>query len=126
MKSFYASCSCVMLNLDPLTTHLAVVGGLNHPGSVVLASSPAMKRDFKIKTGNRRFEIPDDPRIILVEPKMGAYLKISSTINRIFNRYAPKSQIHVYSVDESFINLDGSELMYGTVEEVADAIRDDS
>lgn len=125
MKSFYASCSCVMLGLDPLKTHLAVVGGLNHPGSVVLASSPAMKSDFKIKTGNRRFEIPDDPRIILVEPKMGAYLAISSQINRIFNRYAPKSQIHVYSVDESFVNLDGSENLYGTVEDAAVAIRDD-
>ena len=44
MKSFYASCSAVMLGLDPMTCYLAVVGNTERPGSVVLAASPAMKK----------------------------------------------------------------------------------
>ncbi len=44
MKSFYASCSAVMLGLDPLTCHLAVVGNLQQSGSVVLAASPRSEK----------------------------------------------------------------------------------
>ena len=65
MKSFYSSCSAVMLGLNPLTCYLAVVGNNDRQGSVVLAASPALKRDFNINTGSRLFEIPSDPRIHL-------------------------------------------------------------
>lgn len=125
MRSFFASCSCVNLNLDPLETHLAVVGSKKHKGSVVLASSPKMKSDFGIKTGSRLYEIPDDPRIILVEPEMRTYTQISAQLVRLFNRYAPKNDIYVYSVDESFLNLDGTEGLFGSVEEICDRIQDD-
>ncbi|MCY9141698.1 UV damage repair protein UvrX, partial [Peribacillus frigoritolerans] len=52
MKSFYASCSAVMLGLDPLDCYLAVVGDLKRTGSIVLAASPKMKKEFGIKTGS--------------------------------------------------------------------------
>jgi hypothetical protein len=67
MKSFYASCSAVMLGLDPLECYLAVVGNTDRTGSVVLAASPRLKKDFGIKTGSRMFEIPEDPRIRIVD-----------------------------------------------------------
>lgn len=70
MKSFYASIIAVTEGLDPLTCHLVVVGNTDQKGSVVLAASPAMKKDFRIKTGSRLFELPDDPRIIVRNPKM--------------------------------------------------------
>lgn len=107
MKSFYASCSAVMLGLDPLECYLAVVGNVERQGSVVLAASPRLKKEFGVKTGSRLFEIPDDPRIQLVEPKMATYLRISTEITRVFHRYVPKEAIHTYSVDESFIQVDG-------------------
>lgn len=118
MKSFFASVSCVNLNLDPLTTHLAVVGSLKHKGSVVLASSPMMKKDFKIKTGSRLFEIPKDERIILVEPEMATYTQVSQQVLRVFARYAPKDHIYVYSIDEAFVDLSGGERLFGSVEEI--------
>ena len=95
MKSFYASCSAVMLGLDPLTCYLAVAGNKERNGSVVLAASPRLKKEFGIKTGSRLFEIPDDPRIRVVEPKMATYLRISTEITRVFNRYVPK-EAHSY------------------------------
>lgn len=125
MKSFYASCSAVMLGLDPLDCYLAVVGNTDRSGSVVLAASPRLKKEFGIKTGSRLFEIPKDPRIQIVDPKMSTYLRISTEISKVFNRYAPKEAIHTYSVDESFIKVDGTAKLFGGAQTIAKKIRSD-
>ncbi|RHW41161.1 UV damage repair protein UvrX [Neobacillus notoginsengisoli] len=125
MKSFYASCAAVMEGLDPLGCYLAVVGDTNREGSVVLAASPLLKREFGIKTGSRKFEIPKDPKILVVEPKMGMFLRISTEISRVFHRYVPKEAIHTYSVDESFIKVDGAVNLWGDAQTIAKKIRDD-
>ncbi|KAB2338972.1 UV damage repair protein UvrX [Cytobacillus depressus] len=125
MKSFYASCSAVIEGLDPLECYLVVAGKKERKGSVVLAASPKMKKEFGIKTGNRLYEVPDDPRIIIAEPKMATYLRISTEITRVFNRYVPKEAIHTYSVDESFIRVDGVLHLWGDAFAIARKIRDD-
>lgn len=125
MKSFYASCSAVMLGLDPLNCYLAVCGNKERKGSVVLAASPRLKKEFGIKTGSRMFEIPNDPRIEIVEPSMATYLRISTEIIRVFNRYVPKDALHAYSVDESFIKVDGVIHLWGDATTIAKKIRDD-
>lgn len=125
MKSFYASCSAVMQGLDPLNCYLAVVGDKNRQGSIVLAASPLMKSEFGVKTGTRMFEIPKDERIILEEPKMATYLRISTEITRVFHRYVPKEDIHTYSVDESFLRVDGVLSLWGSAEKIAAKIRSD-
>ncbi|MEQ2529187.1 UV damage repair protein UvrX [Bacillaceae bacterium CLA-AA-H227] len=125
MKSFYASVAAVDKGLDPLTCYLAVVGNTERPGSVVLAASPALKRDFGIKTTNRLFEIPDDPRIHVVNPKMGLFLKVSTELTKLFYRYAPPSAIHTYSVDESFLDVSGLEKIWGEPEVIAEKISSD-
>ncbi|MDN3016614.1 UV damage repair protein UvrX [Paenibacillus sp. BSR1-1] len=125
MKSFYASCSAVMRGLDPLNCYLAVAGNLDRQGSVVLAASPRLKKEFGIKTGSRLFEIPKDPRIQIVEPKMATYLRVSTEISRVFNRYVPKEAIHTYSVDESFIKVDGALHLWGDARTIAEKIKDD-
>ncbi|MFC0523048.1 UV damage repair protein UvrX [Pontibacillus salicampi] len=123
MKSFYASCAAIAKGLDPMTSHVAVVADLKRPGSVVLAASPALKKDFGIRTGSRLFEIPDDPRIHLVSAQMRMYLEISTEITRLFHRYVPKEAIHTYSVDESFLDVTGTEKLWGSAWEVAAMIR---
>jgi DNA polymerase V len=123
IKSFYASCAAVLLGLDPLECYLAVVGDTERQGSIVLAASPKLKKEFGIKTGSRFFEIPKDPRIKIVNPKMAMYLRISTEITRLFNRYVPKSAIHVYSVDESFIKIDGTEKLWGDATTIARKIK---
>ncbi|MGN1386888.1 MAG: DNA polymerase thumb domain-containing protein [Bacillus sp. (in: firmicutes)] len=125
MKSFYASCSAVMQGLDPLNCYLAVVGDKNRQGSIVLAASPLMKAEFGVKTGTRMFEIPKDERIVLEEPKMATYLRISTEITRLFHRYVPKEDIHTYSVDESFLRVDGVLSLWGSAEKIAAKIRSD-
>lgn len=107
MRSFYASCAAVETGQDPMCAYIAVVGNQERKGSVVLAASPRMKKDFGVRTGTRLFEIPDDPRIQLIEPKMGFFLDVSMAITDLLSQYVSKEDIHVYSVDESFIEYTG-------------------
>ncbi|WP_066297651.1 Y-family DNA polymerase [Bacillus sp. FJAT-29937] len=104
-KSFYASVAAIEKGLDPLTCYLAVVGSTDRQGSVVLAASAALKRDFNIKTGSRLFEVPNDPRIHIVDPQMSLFIKVSTELTKLFYRYVPPSCVHTYSIDESFLQL---------------------
>lgn len=117
MCSFYASVSAVELGLNPLEACLAVVGNQERKGSVVLAASPMMKKRFSVKTGTRLFEIPNHPDILLIEPKMKLYLEKSMAITELLGSYVPKESIHIYSVDESFIELTGTEKLWGPPEQ---------
>ncbi|MEK3981656.1 UV damage repair protein UvrX [Psychrobacillus sp. FSL K6-2836] len=117
MMSFYASCMAVLHDLDVKTVPIAVVGSLDQKGSVVLAASPAMKKRFGVKTGTRLFEIPNSPEIKLFEPMMGYFLNMSMAVTEILHKYVPAEAVHVYSIDESFIDLTGTEKLWGPPEE---------
>lgn len=123
MKCFYASIVAMLHGLDVLKTPVAVVANFDQPGSVVLAASPLMKEKFKIKTGSRRYEIPKHPDIRLFEPKMSFFIQMSMTITKLISNYVPVDAIHVYSVDESFVDLTGTEKLWGSPEETAKEIQ---
>ncbi|MEB2279651.1 UV damage repair protein UvrX [Lysinibacillus xylanilyticus] len=123
MKCFYASCMASLHNLDVMTTPIAVIGSFEQPGSVVLAASPPMKQRFKIKTGNRRYEIPKHPDIHLFEPKMSYFIDMSMEITKHISKYVPPEAIHVYSIDESFVDLTGTEKLWGPPELTAQKIQ---
>lgn len=113
MMSFYASCMASLHNLDVQKVPIAVVGNLERKGSVVLAASPPMKKRFRVKTGTRMYEIPHHPDIKLFNPKMSYFLEMSVAVTRILHKYVPVEAIHVYSIDESFIDLTGTEKLWG-------------
>ena len=113
MMSFYASCIASLHNLDVQKVPIAVVGNLERKGSVVLAASPPMKKRFRVKTGTRMYEIPKHPDIKLFNPKMSFFLEMSLAVTRILHKYVPAEAIHVYSVDESFIDLTGTQKLWG-------------
>lgn len=69
MRSFYASCIAVDVGPNAMKDVICVVGDLERRGSVVLAASPRMKKDFGVRTRARLFEIPNHPDIHLTEPK---------------------------------------------------------
>lgn len=123
MKCFYASCIAMLEGLDVFKVPIAVIANFSQPGSVVLAASPPMKERFRIKTGNRRFEIPKHPDIRLFEPKMSFFLEMSMAITRLLAQYVPPEAIHVYSVDESFVDLTGTEKLWGSPEQAAKDIQ---
>jgi DNA polymerase V len=112
-KSFYASAHCALLGLDPFTTYLAVVGDPERNGSIVLAASIALKRDFGISNVSRYFELPRDPRIQVVKAQMSKYLETSLKLTRILSQFAPFDSILQYSVDEAWVDITGTEKLLG-------------
>lgn len=125
MRSFYASCAAMLEGLDVMKDMIAVVGNLEQKGSIILAASPPLKNKYKVNTGTRLYEIPKDPSIHLIEPQMATYLKLSMEIPRLLNRYVPMEAIHVYSVDECFFDLSGTEKLWGPIRQTIDAIQRD-
>lgn len=124
MRSFYASCAAALEGLDVMKTPIAVIGNKERKGSVVLAASPPLKK-LGVTTGMRLYEIPDHPSIRLIEPHMQFYIDVSMEITRLLNQYVPKEAIHVYSIDESFFNIDGVSRLWGTPEETIQQIQND-
>ncbi|WP_019244208.1 MULTISPECIES: Y-family DNA polymerase [Bacillus] len=105
LKSFFASVSCVILGLDPLKVKLAVVGDVTRDGSIVLAATPAFKK-IGIGTGNRKWEIPNDNDIYVVNPSMNTYVQISNQITElILSKYAAPVDFFQYSIDEFFVDF---------------------
>lgn len=124
MRGFYASCSAVCEGVDPLKAHIAVVGNQERKGSVVLAASPRIKKDFGVRTGTRLFEIPDDPRIRLIQPRMEFFLNVSMAITDLINAFVPKDAVHVYSVDESFIDFTNADSLWGDTDLLIKHVQD--
>lgn len=125
MRSFYASVEAIKLGYDPMKVMLAVVGDFNRPGSIVLAASPALKKKHGISNVSRYFEIPDDSEIVLVQANMADYIHQSVQITKFLNNYVPKEAIHPYSVDETWITVNGLEKLFGSRWDIAKLIKKD-
>lgn len=130
LKSFYASVECVELGLDPLDTCLVVADASRTEKTICLAVSPALKeygtggrpRLFevvqKVREANRSRgragksyskKVLDSHKEIAVDyliapPRMAHYINYSTRIYRVYLRYIAPEDIHVYSIDEVFID----------------------
>ncbi len=104
LKSFYASVECVERGLDPLTTNLAVADPERSEKTICLAISPSMKA-LGVKNRCRVFQIPKDVQYIMAQPRMKLYINYSADIYGIYLKYISKEDIHVYSIDEAFLDV---------------------
>ena len=104
LKSFYASVECVERGLDPFKTNLVVADPTRSKSTICLAITPAMKA-LGIRNRCRIHEIPENIEYITAMPRMQLYIDYSVKIYGIYLRYVSKEDIHVYSVDECFIDV---------------------
>lgn len=114
MKSFYASVECVERGMDPLKANLLVADSSRSDQTICLAVSPALKaigvpgrpRLFEAKQAIKKYESFHNTRIEyeIAVPRMAMYEQVSATIYSIYLRYAASEDIHVYSIDECFID----------------------
>ena len=104
LKSFYASVECADLGVDPFTTPLVVADASRGLGAITLAISPALKQ-LGVKNRCRLFEIPSTIEYIAVKPRMRRYMEVSASIYGILLDYVAPEDIHVYSIDEYFIDV---------------------
>ena len=103
-KTFFASVECAERGLDPFCTNLVVADTSRGKGTICLAISPQMKM-LGIKNRCRLFEIPDNVKFIAAMPRMQKYIEYAANIYAIYLKYFAKEDIHVYSIDESFIDI---------------------
>lgn len=112
LKSFYASVECVERGLDPMTTNLVVADPERTDKTICLAITPAMKA-LGIKNRCRIFEIPKGISYITASPRMQKYIDYSAEIYHIYLQYISKDDIHVYSIDEAFMDVTDYLPLYG-------------
>lgn len=113
LKSFYASVECVERGLDPMTTNLVVADVERTDKTICLAITPAMKA-LGIRNRCRVFEIPKNVRYIAAPPRMKRYIEYAAEIYSIYLKYISKDDIHVYSIDEAFMDVTNYLSLYNT------------
>ena len=104
MKAFYAFVECVERGLNPFTTPLAVCDPTRGDGTVVMSVSPFLK-EMGVPSVCRRRELPNVPGMVLAQPRMSLYIKKSAEIINMVLNYVGEDDIHVYSIDEFFVNV---------------------
>ena len=123
LKSFYASVECRERGLDPLTTNLVVADESRTDGTICLAVSPSLKamglpgraRLFEVKARLREVERQTGRQVplIIARPRMQLYLDYSQRIVEIYQRFISAEDMHIYSVDEVFLDATSYGRMYG-------------
>ena len=104
LKSFYASVECAERGLDAMTTNLVVADMSRTEKTICLAITPSMKA-LGIHNRCRIFEIPPHIKYIAATPRMQLYIDYAAEIYGIYLKYISKDDIHVYSIDEAFMDV---------------------
>lgn len=113
LKSFYASVECVERGLDPMTTDLVVADPTRSDRTICLAVSPSL-RARGVSSRARVFEIPKSFEYIMAPPRMNMYLEYAAEIYKVYLDYIAPEDMHVYSIDEVFIDVTHYLKRYGT------------
>jgi DNA polymerase V len=116
MKSFYASVECVYRDLDPLKANLLVADDSRSDATICLAVSPSLKakgvpgrpRLFEAKQAITAWERQNRKKVsyLIALPRMAEYERVSALIYSVILKYVAPEDVHVYSIDESFINCE--------------------
>lgn len=104
LKCFYASVECIERNLDPQTTPLVVADPSRSKGAICLAITPYLKNKG-IRNRCRLYEIPETIYYKIVPPRMKKYIEYSAKVYGLLLNFIAKEDIHVYSIDECFIDI---------------------
>ena len=103
LKTFYASVECADRGRDTLTCNLVVADPDRGRTTICLAVSAAMKK-LGVRNRCRVFEIPEGIDYIMAKPRMRHYMEVSAQIYGIYLEFVSADDIHVYSIDECFID----------------------
>lgn len=121
MDAFYAS---VEMRENPELVGLpVVVGGPSKTRGVVAAANYEARKYgvFSAMPMIQASRLCPDLRIL--PPNMSLYVSVSKQIHEIFNRYTP--EIEPLSLDEAFLDVNGSLKLFGSAAEIARKIKDE-
>ena len=112
LKSFYASVECVERGLDPMKARLVVADPERSTGTICLAVSPELKR-LGVRNRCRVYEIPKNIDYIMATPRMQRYIDYAAEIYGIYLEHIAPEDMHVYSIDEVFLDVTRYLALYG-------------
>ena len=104
LKSFFASCECIRLNKDPFSYPLIVANPNQGGGAITLAVTPYLKT-LGVPSRGRVFEIPKNIKYDTIMPHMNYYIQKSKEVVSVYLDYVSKEDLHIYSIDECFLDV---------------------
>lgn len=118
---YYASVEC--LYHPEIRDKPVVVGGNEETRhGIVLTGNEKAKKLYSIKTG---MSLADArllcPKLIVMPPNYPGYIRFSKMLRRIYSDYT--DMIEPFGLDECWLDVTGSRLLFGSPEEIAEDIR---
>ena len=123
LNNYYASVECMM---DPSLKgkYVAVCGKREDRHGIVLAKNQAAKL-CGVTTGEPIWQARQKcPDLVIVPPHFDLYIKYSKLMHKIYYRYT--DHIEPYGLDECWLDVTASQQLFGSGEEIANAIREDA
>ena len=104
LKAFYSYVECLDRGLDPWKSPLVVADKDRGTNTIVLSVSPYLKKQG-IPSRCRIKELPKKYNYIYAVPRMERYLEKSAEVINVLYHFAAEEDVHVYSIDEAFVDL---------------------
>lgn len=106
---------------DLINIPSAVAGNPERRSGIILAKSQSAKK-FGIKTGEPvGIARTKCPNIYLVPPNFDLYVEYSNLLMDFLRTYSPS--VYQYSIDEAFVDMTGTQRLFGNPMDCADTIR---
>lgn len=121
MDAFYASVE--ERDRPELVGKPLIVGGTAEGRGVVAAANYVVRKFGVHSAMPTATAIRLCPQAIIVRPRMSHYAQISGQIREIFERYTPL--VEPLSLDEAFLDVTGSQQLFGSAVQIARRIKDD-
>ncbi len=120
-NKFYASVEC--LYHPEIRDKPVVVGGSEETRhGIVLTGNEKAKKLYGIKTGMSLADARQlCPKLIVMPPNYPRYIRFSKMLRRIYSDYT--DMIEPFGLDECWLDVTGSRLLFGSPEEIAEDIR---
>ncbi len=119
-NSFFASVETV-LNPAYAGVPMAVCGSQEERHGIVLAKNELAKK-YGIETAETVWSAKQKcPGLVIAPPHHDAYVEFSHRINEIYDRYT--DLVEPFSIDESWLDVTGSQRLFGDGMAIAEAIR---
>ena len=116
LKSFFASCECIERGLDPFKYPLVVANPNQGDGAITLAVTPYLKMQG-VKSRGRLYEIPKNITYKIAKPRMNLYIEKSKQVVGIYLDFVAEEDLHIYSIDECFLDVTNYLKMYKRTDE---------
>jgi len=119
-NNFYASVECVH-HPEYKTVPMAVCGDPKSRHGIILAKNELAKA-HGVKTAETIWQAQQKcPNLLLVPPHHDEYHLYSMKINALYQQYTDR--VEPFGIDESWLDVTGSRLLFGSGKEIADRIR---